>query len=636
MYSLIRNPCKLLVEISKRHTNRRCCTGISYCCSTLCNKRAVDFYIENDHLISWTSKISGLVRKNQPQEAIELFRLMLRSAQKPNYVTILTVIRAVSALNWEDLITVVHSLVIRMGFEAEPSVLTALLSSYSIYNDMEIVWKLFDQMHANKDVVFWSVMVSACVKNGLYMEAIDCFREMQFNDVKANHVSVVSVLPACSVLRALSFGRQIHGFAVRRIFFHLTNVQNSLVDMYAKCGNLDNSIRVFSGIQHKDVISWRTMIRGCMENGFPSKALGTFSILHLSCSQPDEWILQDTISAIVHEGEAQSGLALHCYVLKSGFLAFTSVGTSLLHMYAKFGEVVSARNLFDHLYQKDVVAWSAMISVHSQNGQACNAFETFKQMISMNKQPNEVTFVSLLQACSSIGAQDLGESIHALVSKQGYSSNVYLTSALIDLYCRFGRMNQGKAVFDEASTKDLICWSSMINGYGMNGCGIEALVTFSNMLSHGVKPNGVIFLAVLSACSHCGLEYEGWNWFYSMEKKYGIAPKLAHYACMVDLLSRQGNIEEAFEFVKKMPVEPDKRIWGSLLAGCRLSCGTIEIAEFVVNQLRILDPSNNSYYLVLLDLYAKEQRWDDVERLRRLVNGSLLGEDNSVKHDLGH
>ncbi|XP_039004144.1 pentatricopeptide repeat-containing protein At3g26782, mitochondrial-like [Hibiscus syriacus] len=217
---------------------------------------------------------------------------------------------------------------------------------------------------------------------------------------------------------------------------------------------------------------------------------------------------------------------------------------------------------------------------------------------------------------SQEASNELGDSIHAFIEKVGYLRNVYFSSALIDFYCRSGRVKQGRALFDEVPIKDLICWSLMINGYVLNGYGVEALETFSNMLDCGIKPNEITFLSVLSACSHCGLEYEGWNWFHSMKEKYNVSPKLGHYACMVDLLSRQGNIEQALDFVKKMPMEPDKRIWGALLAGCRLTPGKIEIVEFVVEQLATLDPQNcTHYYMILSDLYADEGRGEDVESL---------------------
>lgn len=622
MIYLSHNALRVFEKITHRHVClRNFIFALNY--SSLRNNYAyyedpVEFYAQRENVVSWTSKISGLVRKNQPNEAVGLFKKMLWNEERPNYVTVLSVIRAVGALEWEDTLLVVHALGIKMGFASEVSVQTALLGCYSVY-DMGIVWKLFHQI-PSKDVVSWSAMVSACVRNGQYSEALKFFRDMQCHGVQPNHVTIVSILSAFADLGVLSLGKEIHGFSIKRVFYCLRNVQNSLVDMYAKCRNLEASIRVFKDILKKDIISWRTIIRGCIENECPKKALYIFLKMRLSCFELNETIIRDTVVASSHAEENKFGLAFHCYTLKSGFLAFVSVGTALMQMYIKFGEEESARTIFDPLNHKDLIAWSAMISAYAQGRNPHNALDTFKQMQSMNEKPNEITFVSLLQACSSMGSQELGESIHAHVIKAGYSLNAYLTSAFIDLYCKFGRIKQGKALFDELPTKDLICWSSMIRGYGMNGCGTEALKTFSSMLDCGVKPNDIVFISVLSACSQCGLENEGWSWFHSMEAKYGITPKLPHYACMVDLLSRHGNIRAALEFVREMPVEPDKRIWGVLLARCRSTCRPIEIAEFVVERLVSLDPQNTSHYVILSDLYAEQGRWEDVERLAKLVS----------------
>ncbi|KAL6981963.1 hypothetical protein U1Q18_023585 [Sarracenia purpurea var. burkii] len=548
---------------------------------------------------------------------------MLISEQRPNYVTILSIVRAVGDLGCENITRAVHGLLFKMGFESEMSVITALLGVYSIW-DVEVGWKLFDQI-PQKDMVLWNAMLSVCVKSEQYIEAFEIFREMQYNGVQPNHVSFVSILPACAVLANLSFGRQIHGFSIKRVCYSLTNVQNSLVDMYAKCGYLKTSIHVFNRIEKMDLISWRTMIHGCIENKSPRIALIMFSKMQSCCFKPDEVIILDAIGASADAEIFGFGLGFHSYTLKCGFLGSVSVATALVQVYAKFGEFGSARILFDQIHQKDLIAWSAMISAYAQNGHPFNALDTFKNMQSTNEKPNEITFVSVLQACSSMGVQELGESIHAHVTKAGYSSNAFLISALIDLYCKFGRIRQGKALFDEMHIKDLICWSSMINGYGINGCGVEALEIFSRMLNRGIKPNEVVFISLLSACSHCGLENEGWDWFYAMEKIYGLTPKLPHYACMVDLLSRQGHVEEALEFVKSMPIEPDKRIWGAILAGCRSISGSIEAAELVVEQLISLDPENTSCYVVLSNLYAEQCRWEDVERLRKFLDKKETG-----------
>ncbi|KAL5859702.1 hypothetical protein ACOSQ4_000998 [Xanthoceras sorbifolium] len=619
MCSVFRNAYRLFDKITQRRSFSRNSINVLYYVTLSQKRQEIDLYAENGDVILWTRRISSLVKQNNPDGAIGLFKMMLLSDQEPNYVTILSVIRAFGASKCEELIKMVHGLITKMGFESEVAILTSVLGCYSNH-DMRIARKLFDEI-SSKDVVLWSAMVAACVKNEQYMDAVEFFRDMEHNGVKPNHVSVVSILPACAyVSGGLAFGKGIHGFSIKRVFISLINVQNSLVDMYAKCGNLEASIRVFDGIWMKDLISWRTVIRGCIENEGARKALSIFSMMQSCCFEPDEVVLRDTIMALLQAKDTKIGQSFHCYIMKKGFLDFASIGTALLHMYAKFGDVSTAKDLFDQLNHKDLIAWSAMISVYAQGGQPYNALNTFKQMQSENEKPNEFTFGGLLQACSSMEAQELGESLHTHLIKAGYSSNTHLTSALIDLYCKFGTIKQGKVLFDELSTKDLICWSSMIKGYGVNGYGDEALKTFSKMLDCGVMPNDVVFISVLSACSQCGLEYEGWNWFYSMKEKYGITPKLAHYACMVDLLSRRGNVEEALNFVRKMPVEPDKRIWGSLLAGCRSAFGSIETAEFVVERLSTLDPKNSTYYMILLDLYADEGRWEDVAKLRKLVD----------------
>ncbi|KAJ9171378.1 hypothetical protein P3X46_014760 [Hevea brasiliensis] len=623
MCYLLKNAHKLFDEITKRNSHVRNSIYRLYYTSTLHEytgyEDSTEFHHKKGNVISWTSKISKLASEKQPERAIGLFKTMLLSDQRPNFVTLVSLICAFGAFSCQDMIRVAHAYVIKLGFELEAPVVTALLGFYSMF-DIGIAWKLFDHL-LYKDVILWSAMVSACVKNEKYREAIHYFRRMLYYGVEANHVTVISVLPAGAHLGGLCFVNQIHGFSIKRIFYSFTNVQNSLINVYAKSGELEASFSLFNGIWEKDLVSWRTIICVCIENQYPREGLNIFLKMQCSSIEPDEIIIRDTILASLQANELKFGVGLHAYIEKNGFLAFISVGTSLLQMYGKYGKFGSARMVFDQLTHKDLIAWSAIISVYTRGGQPHDALSAFKQMQSINEKPNEVTFVGVLQACTALGAQELGESIHGFVTKAGYSSNVYLKSCLIDLYCKLGRIKQGKALFDEISTKDVICWSSMIKGYGLNGCGFEALETFSNMLNCGVKPNDTVFLSVLSTCSQCGLENEGCKWFYSMQEKHGITPKLAHYACMVDLLSRQGNIEEALKFVKEMPVVPDKRIWGALLAGCRSKQdGSIEVAEFVVQQLSALDPENTSCYETLLDLYAEGGRWKDVERLKKFMD----------------
>ncbi|CAH9147940.1 unnamed protein product [Cuscuta epithymum] len=620
MRSLNRNAHKLFVIFPQRNFSTR--TSIYNVTQNLHYQGRVSLLSENEHgdVVSWTSMISDFVKKNQPEKGIDLFKRMLMSHQKPNYVTVLSSIQASSCIGSEMLVMEIHCFAIKMGFEIETPIITALLGFYSVW-DMESASKLF-LLAPDKDVILWSATISAFVKVGEYIKAIDLFKEMQLCGVVPNYVSILSILPACANLSALRIGRELHGFSIKKSFISHLNIQNSLLDMYNKCGSLKESINIFRNIERKDLVSWKSIIHGCNNNDCPRVALSFFYEMQSCCFPMDESIIREVIGMYSTLDETKAGQEIHSFALKLGFLEFVSVVTALLQMYDNFGNIGAARSLFDSLGQKDIIAWSAMISAYAQSEEPSNALAILKWMQWENRKPNEFSFASLLHACSSMEAQDFGEAIHAQVIKFGYTYNAFLASALIFMYCKFGRIQQGKSFFDENSNKDLVCWSSMINGYGINGLGSEALECFLDMLSYGIKPNDVVFVSVLSACSHCGLEYEGWNWFHAMQEKYDITPKLAHYACMVDMLSRQGNVEQALEFVNNMPIMPDKRIWGALLAGCRKTHWASEIHELVAKQLISLDPKNASYYVILSNLYADQGRWDKVEKLRQLMGES--------------
>lgn len=587
----------------------------------------IGFYAQREDVILWTSKITNLVRTGQPDSALVFFKTMFANGHRPNYVTMLSVIRAIDALSSESTMEVIHGGVIKMGFESEVAVSTALLGFYSMRH-IGIVWKLFDQI-PYKDVVLWSAMISACVKNGQFVVALDLFREMQHQGVQPNHISIVSILPACADFGVLCLGKEIHAFSIRRGFYSVVNIENSLMDMYSKCRNLEASIRVLKMMRIKDMVSWRTITHACIQNNSPSKAFKILSRMRYLGLELGETMMLDIIDAVLLVEELLLGLAVHGFALKSGFLCFISVGTELLRIYAKFGDLGLAKLIFDELVDKDIIAWSAMISAYSHGEDPLGAIQTFKMMQSTIEKPNERTFVSVVNACSSLGALELGESIQAHITKSGYSYNTHLMSALVDFYCTLGRVKLGKRVFDEISTKDLVCWSAMTKGYGTNGCGNEALNTFSDMLSYGLKPNGVLFVSLLSACAQCGLEKEGWLWFHSMINKYDITRTVAHYACMVDLLARQGKIRDAVEFVKKMPVEPDTRIWGALFAGCKLTHRFPDIADSIVEQLIALKPNNSDFYSMLLNFCAEESRWEDADRVRELMDERRLRRYNN-------
>ncbi|XP_038972289.1 pentatricopeptide repeat-containing protein DOT4, chloroplastic-like [Phoenix dactylifera] len=584
--------------------------------------------IPNRNTVDSNSHIYCPTKSEKEVGAITLPSWVFLGGSNSLRLVVSCIVRAIKVTGSVDTKRGIHAAVIKNGFESEVAITTALIAFYSSLHELESARRLFYSTPI-KDLILWSAMVSACCKNGQFIEAIDTFGEMLSFGVTPNNVSLLSVLLACANTNALLHGKQIHGYAIRKEFDSEISLSNSLVDMYAKCGKLDAAMVVFNGTNWKDDISWKNIIFGCIENGRPREAHRLFYDMRASCIEPDEITIRNVVRTCSQAGYLMFILGLHCYIIKNGLGASTSVGTALLRAYAEFKEVEMVQALFNQLHHKDHIAWSAMISAYSHSGHPDLALEMFKQMQLAKEEANEITFVSLLQACSLVGALELGKSIHAHVTRLVFVSNMFVTSALIDFYCKLGKLREAEILFGKLQKRDLVCWSSMINGYGINGCGEEAIQIFYNMLERGLMPNEVTFVSILSACSHCGLVDEGWKWFRSMKEKFGISSTLAHYTCIVDLLGRQGRVEEALEFVNTMPMEPDITVWGVLLSWCRAAHSDIKIAEFAAERLIQLDPSNTSCYVTLSNMYSKLGLWGDAKRIRGLM------EDNSLRKTAG-
>ncbi|OVA16262.1 Pentatricopeptide repeat [Macleaya cordata] len=346
------------------------------------------------------------------------------------------------------------------------------------------------------------------------------------------------------------------------------------------------------------------------------------------------------------------GRNIHALVIKFGCEFDTFVCNSLLNFYSIFGRTDEAQNLFDEMPQRDVVSWTSLISGYTKHGKMGRATELFSEMPDRNEvswvvmisgfvgigryndalryfndmlcddkvKPNEPVFVCVLSACAHLGALDQGKWIHVYIDKIGMSKSSNISTSLIDMYAKCGRIDCANRVFNGTSKRDVLTWTSMISGLSMHGLGEDALRLFSQMLAAGIKPDNITLLGVLNGCSHSGLVEEGCSVFNDMENLWGISPKIEHYGCVVDLLARAGQLERAFEVVRGMPMEPDIVIWRALLSSCRVH-RNVDLGERIGDHISQLDPSfHGGGYVLLSNLYASVGRWDRVDRVRKQMN----------------
>ncbi|XP_020693118.2 pentatricopeptide repeat-containing protein At3g53360, mitochondrial-like [Dendrobium catenatum] len=498
------------------------------------------------------------------------------------------IIRAINGEASDDTKYGIHCIAIKSALNVEASVATSIISFYLHLNDLESARSLF-YLIPTKDFISCTAMITGLSKCGEFMEAINMFRSMQSYFDSPNLVSFLSVLPACANTGSLQYGKQIHGSTIRREWHMEGKLQNSLIDMYAKCCNMNAASLVFDAMETKDDISWKNLIIGCIQNGVLRKAIGYFSRMRTSQVEPGEIIVRNLIAICPQLNCFKFGIELHCCCIKNGLLTLASIGAAILKMYADFKEIEMAQLLFSDLQHKDHITWSMMMSVCSHTKQAVRALKIFNDMVIENVEVNEITLVSLLQACSLLRALELGRCTHGHLIKLGYNCNAFVISSLINFYCKLGILGKAEILFNSLQEKDLVCWSSMIHGYGINGHGEKAIRSFSAMLDQGLMPNEIVFVSLLSACSRCGFLDEGWKWFNSMEEKFGVTPSLAHYACIVDLLGRKGKVERALEVIRTMPFEPDGSIWIALLSWCGTSDGDLKVAEIAAEKLVRID-----------------------------------------------
>ncbi|KAF5743571.1 pentatricopeptide repeat-containing protein [Tripterygium wilfordii] len=317
-----------------------------------------------------------------------------------------------------------------------------------------------------------------------------------------------------------------------------------------------------------------------------------------------------------------------------------------MDMYAKCECVCMTRQIFYELPEKDIVSWTSIISGLVQCKHPKESLELFCNMQTFGIDPDRVILTSVLSACASLGALEYGKWVHNYINHRGIKWDSHIGTAMIDMYAKCGCIELAEKTFSNLSSKNVFTWNALIGGLAMHGHGHEALEHFKEMRKVGMRPNEVTFLAILTACCHSGFVDEGRRHFYQMiSQPYNLSPRLEHYGCMIDLLCRAGQLDEAVILIKHMPMSPDVLVWGTLLNALNSSRNMV-LPQDMLNFLMELESHDSGIYVLLSNIFAANGRWNDVERVRRLMKekgikkapGSSLIEVDGETHEfvVGH
>lgn len=440
-----------------------------------------------------------------------------------------------------------------------------LISAYSIGCDPNSARAAFASMVGSgelPDAVTWTTLLSAHARCGKHPEVLELFRDMHDSGCEGNAEAVAVALSACPYDGgpALAKGRVLHAYGIVKGVVHgHLFVTNSLVCMYGKLGEMEEAEKVFRGAGDKNVVTWNTLITSYATAGLCDEAFGVLARME------------------------QGG------------------GTVL----------------------PNVISWSAVIGGFASSGDMQRALELFRQMQQRQLSPNVVTLATVISACAEILALQLGQEVHAHMIKAALDRHSLVENGLINMYGKCGRVSVAHKVFNQMKSRDLISWNSMIAGYSLHGLCDEALSMFTEMARAMVEPDGVTFVALLSACSHTGRVSEGRHLFDQMVKKHKISPSMEHYTCMVDLLGRAGLLKDASELIKTMPMRPDLCVWGALLNSCRIH-GNAAMAEATVVKVLQAEAETTGNHMLITNLYAACGMWDDSKRVRVMTKEAGL------------
>ncbi|XAR59372.1 hypothetical protein NMG60_11015193 [Bertholletia excelsa] len=438
-----------------------------------------------------------------------------------------------------------------------------------------------------------------------YQEAFELFEILESEgDYEVSDNTYDALVNACIGLKSVR--------GVKRVFNHMINngfepdqyMSNRVLLMYVKCGMMIDARKLFDEMPQRNLVSWNMIIGGLVDSGDYIEAFRLFLIMWDEFSDAGSRTFAVMIRAAAGLELVFPGKQLHSCALKMGFGGNVFISCALIDMYSKCGSIEDAQHVFDEMPEKTTVGWNSIIAGYALHGYSKEALNMYYEMRDSGVKMDHFTFSIIVRVCARLASVEHAKQAHAGLVRHGFGLDIVANTALVDFYSKWGRIEDARNVFEKMPQKNVISWNALIAGYGNHGRGIEAVELFERMLHEGMVPNHVTFLAVLSACSYSGLSDCGWEIFESMSRDHKVKPRAMHYACMIELLGREGLLDEAFALIRDAPFPPTVNMWAALLTACRVQKNLV-LGKLAAEKIYGMEPEKLGNYVVLLNIYNK-------------------------------
>lgn len=519
---------------------------------------------------SWVAMISGFSQNGYGEEAIRLFYEMHISGIFPTPYVFSSVLSACTKVELFDTGEQLHALVFKYGFFLETYVCNALITLYSRLGNFVCAEQVFSNIH-KKDEVSYNSLISGLAQQGYSDRALKLFKKMQLDHLKPDCVTIASLMSACASIGALCKGEQLHSYVIKTGMCFDIIVEGSLLDLYVKCSDIKTAHKFFLTTQTENVVLWNVMLVAYGQLDNLSESFQTFRQMQIEGLIPNQFTYPSILRTCTTFGALDLGEQIHSQVIKAGFQFNVYVCSVLIDMYAKHGKLDIAQGILRRLTVEDVVSWTAMIAGYTQNDLFSEALKLFEEMLIRGIQSDNIGFSSAISACAGIQALNQGRQIHAQSYVCGFSQDISIGNALVNLYARCGKIQEAYLAFEKNDAKDSISWNGLISGFAQSGYCEEAMKIFVQMKRANVEASVFTFGSAVSAAANMATIKQG-KQFHSLIIKTGFDSEIEVSNALITLYAKCGCIDDAkrefFEMSEKNVVSWNAMISGYSQHGC--------------------------------------------------------------------
>lgn len=473
----------------------------------------------------------------------------------------------------------VHWLSIKLGFDSDAFLGSHLIRMFAHFNCLSEANQVFFRL-PNPSVYSWNAIMLAHVKLGQNQSALQLYHELNKSCFKLDGYIFVSALKTCVNLADLEQGMLIHVQVIEYGIEFNDYVISALVEMYSKCGDLENGLLVFHRMPNKRAITCSLLIGGYIDEGKEERALELFRGIVQEGVQLDEVSCISILKACSNISDLQQGRQIHALLIENGLEFDVCVGNALIDFYVKCQMLQEAHAVFHRLPMQDVVTWTTLVSGYAQQSSSQKALQIFEAMEQHGMKPNSITLVLTLRACSSVSALEQGRKVHARIVECGIELDEFAGSSLIDMYGKCGSPEEAGMIFERLPRRNVISWSAFIAGSAENGQNLKALLLFEQMQQQGVLPDKITFICILKACSSPAyLEYG--RQIHRQVDECGFGTDMFLGNTLIDMYVKCESLEDARILSNRLPEQN--------LVTCSLLIGGYIQQGFALEAIQIFD-----------------------------------------------